>query len=267
MNQRTKKTDQNSRLLALGAQLREARETQEYSVAEVAERLYLSSSQVNAIEDAHYNLLPAEVFVKGYLRAYAKLLDIDPEVIVSQYQPPQPVAAVTPNPVREPEARPGLVARLPDTSTTLVLAAVAALVLMLLVSIIYFATATDSMPDEEVPAEAVEQASEQSSLLPASAGELFSEGENRLPGDGAITPESSLEMQFSDDCWVEIRDASRKVLLADMRRAGDTEIVEGEPPYKVVLGTSQAVAVRYQGRFVPVVPEAGKRSAQLVIGG
>ncbi len=267
MNQRTKKIDQNSRLLALGTQLREARETQEYSVAEVAERLFLSSSQVNAIEEAHYDLLPAEVFVKGYLRAYAKLLDIDPDVIVSQYKPPQAAAAPISNPVHESEARPGLLERLPDTSTTLVLGAVAALVLLVLVSIIYFATATDSIPDEELPAESVEQAGEQSSLSPLSAPELFSEAENRLPASGSITPASSLEMQFSDDCWVEIRDASRKVLLADMRRAGDTEIVEGEPPYKVVLGASQAVAVRYQGRFVPVVPEAGKRSAQLVIGG
>ncbi len=112
----------------------------------------MSSSQVNAIEEAHYDLLPAEVFVKGYLRAYAKLLDIDPDVIVSQYKPPQAAAAPISNPVHESEARPGLLERLPDTSTTLVLGAVAALVLLVLVSIIYFATATDSIPDGKLPA-------------------------------------------------------------------------------------------------------------------
>jgi cytoskeleton protein RodZ len=79
--------------------------------------------------------------------------------------------------------------------------------------------------------------------------------------------EHLLEMRFTDDCWVEVRDASRKILLADMRRAGDTEIVDGEPPYKVVLGCFQAVAVRYQGRSIPVIPDAGNKSAQMVIGG
>ena len=119
MSQRTEKTEYNNRLAALGSQLRDARETQEYSVAEVAERLFLSSSQVNAIEEANYDLLPAEVFVKGYLRSYAKLLDIDPELIVKQYQPPKPVAEPVPDPPPEPEPQPGLMQHLPDTSTTL----------------------------------------------------------------------------------------------------------------------------------------------------
>ena len=65
----------------------------------------------------------------------------------------------------------------------------------------------------------------------------------------------------------EVKDASRKILLADMRRAGDTEIVQGDPPYKVVFGKSSAVAVRFQGQRVPIEAETGKISAQLVIGG
>jgi cytoskeleton protein RodZ len=274
MSQGNKTSDRNSRLVALGLQLREAREVHAYSVAEVAERLFLSSSQVKAIEEAQYERLPAEVFVKGYLRAYAKLLDIDPEQIVNQYQPP-PLAVPPPEPVAEPEPPKPLRERLPDTSTTLVFGALAALGLLFLVSVIYFSTATDSLPEEAEPASSAEPAAEHSSRAPSITPGLFSlNGANDSGSDDGNIAEpastiepASLEMQFSDDCWVEVRDASRKLLLADMRGAGDTEIVEGEPPYTVVLGTSQAVALRFQGRFVPVIPEPGKRSAQLVIGG
>lgn len=277
MSQGNKTSDNNDRLLVLGQQLREAREAHAYSVAEVAERLFLNSNQVNDIEEAQYQRLPAEVFVKGYLRAYAKLLDIDPEQIVNQYQPPQ-VAAPLPEPVAEPEPpKKPLRDRLPDTSTTLVFGALGALVLLFLVSVIYFSTDGDSLPEEAAPETSAEPAAEQSSRAPGitiTPSLLALDGDNygSSDGGGMAEPRSSiepaaLEMQFTDDCWVEVRDASRKLLLADMRRAGDIERVQGEPPYTVVLGTSHAVALRYQGRFVPVIPDAGKLSAQLVIGG
>ncbi len=54
----SKATDRVQQLAALGAQLRAAREKQAYSVAEVAERLFLSSSQVNAIELSTFRKYP-----------------------------------------------------------------------------------------------------------------------------------------------------------------------------------------------------------------
>lgn len=167
---RTDKPSDNGRLLALGQHLKQVREDQEYSVAEVAERLFLSSNQVLAIEDARYESLPAEVFVKGYLRAYAKLLDLEPEEIVAQYQPVQVAPAPGPVAASEVEKEPmHLLERMPDTSTTLVLGALAALVLLFLVSVIYFATSTGSLPEdaqpEAVQPEAVDEEARQQSLL------------------------------------------------------------------------------------------------------
>jgi cytoskeleton protein RodZ len=137
------------------------------------------------------------------------------------------------------------------------------LVLLLVASLIYFAIGADSQPDEAVPAASAPAVDEQSILEPDS----FAEDLAAVAGGELESQQSSLEIQFTEDCWVEVRDASRKILLADMRRAGDIEVLAGEPPYKVVFGKSHAVAVRYQGRQVPVVAENGKNSAQLVIGG
>jgi cytoskeleton protein RodZ len=255
----TRATDRAQQLAALGAQLRSARENQAYSVAEVAERLFLSSSQVNAIEQGNYDYLPAEVFVKGYLRSYAKLLQLDPALILAQYQPPVAELPEHTEVETEPAPRKGLLERLPDLPGVLVWSAMAALAALLIATVIYF-SASSATEDEAAPA-LPQPAGEQSGHDdPATASPFAALGSAAEVGD-------HLEIHFSEDCWVEVRDASRKILLADMRRAGDTEIVRGEPPYKVVLGRYSAVAVRYQGRAIPVVPDEGSRSAQLVIGG
>jgi cytoskeleton protein RodZ len=263
MTQNAKQSDGGNRLTALGSMLKDAREAQAYSVAEVAERLFLSSNQVTAIEQARYDLLPADVFVRGYLRAYAKLLNLDADAVLKQYQPPA-APKVEPQPEQVDEEQTPvrqLFERLPELPPTPVLGALAALVILALAGIVYFATSPDSPPAE--PAPAIEQS--------APAMDQLQRQDNTLLTDDAFEQQASsdpqLEMQFTDDCWVEVRDASRKILLADMRRAGDTEIVEGEPPYRVVLGQSEAVALRFQGRFIPITPDAGKQSAQIVIGG
>ena len=267
MTQNSTATDMENQLAALGAQLRAAREAQAYSVAEVAERLFLSSSQVNAIEQGSYEHLPAEVFVKGYLRSYAKLLKLDPVQILAQYQPP--VEALPEEFGIEPSglAPKSLLERLPDVPGSVVWVAIAALGLVLLTTVIYFASGTDTA-EEPTPALAEPGLDQQSGLdvtqPPAIAADDVDASGQAIAGSSG---EHQLEMRFTEDCWVEVRDASRKILLADMRRAGDTEIVDGEPPYKVVLGCYQGVAVRYQGRSIPVIPDAGNKSAQMVIGG
>lgn len=256
----SKATDRVQQLVALGAQLRAAREKQAYSVAEVAERLFLSSSQVNAIEQGNYNDLPAEVFVKGYLRSYAKLLQLDPALILAQYQPPplvQPQEEMAPEPESVPAG--GFLERLPDLPGALVWSVAAVLALVLLATVIYFSTGSDVDEDALSPPAGEQQSGFDDAGVSGYAALDVSAGDHQ-GGDHLV-------MHFSEDCWVEVRDASRKILLADMRRAGDTEIVQGEPPYKVVLGRHYAVAVRFRGRPIPVVPDEGSRSAQLVIGG
>ncbi|MEX0603160.1 MAG: RodZ domain-containing protein [Marinobacter sp.] len=46
---------------------------------------------------------------------------------------------------------------------------------------------------------------------------------------------------FSDDCWVQITDASGQTLVAAIRRAGERISVEGTPPLRIVLGAADAV--------------------------
>ncbi len=66
-----------------GRLLSSARHKWELSVQDVAACLNLSSATITALEADAYEQLPGSTFVKGYLRSYAKLLELDPEEIMA----------------------------------------------------------------------------------------------------------------------------------------------------------------------------------------
>lgn len=68
-----------------GRVLRAEREALGVTTRDVAETLNLSINMVEAIEADDYERMPAVVFARGYIRAYARLLDLDPEPIVARY--------------------------------------------------------------------------------------------------------------------------------------------------------------------------------------
>ena len=63
--------------------LAQARAATGLSTRDVAETLNLSISVVQAIESGDESNMPAQVYVKGYVRAYAKLVNLDPEPLVA----------------------------------------------------------------------------------------------------------------------------------------------------------------------------------------
>ena len=68
-----------------GDALREAREALDVSTREVADALNLPMSVIEALEANDYERLPQPVFTRGYLRSYARLLELDPAAIVARY--------------------------------------------------------------------------------------------------------------------------------------------------------------------------------------
>jgi cytoskeleton protein RodZ len=70
---------------APGAILATARESLEVTVREVADALNLPNKVIEAIETDDYENLPAAVFTRGYLRSYARLLDLDEEAVIAHY--------------------------------------------------------------------------------------------------------------------------------------------------------------------------------------
>jgi cytoskeleton protein RodZ len=93
----------------LGGRLVKAREAQGLTVAVVAHKLRLSAATLQALESDRYEDLPEPIFVRGYLRAYARLLGMDREAFVAEYDrvvgTPEPVLAPIPRVRRQATAR------------------------------------------------------------------------------------------------------------------------------------------------------------------
>lgn len=70
---------------SVGQRLRAAREARNLPRAEVAAALHLGESIIEALEQDARDRLPGPVFVQGYLRKYARLLDMSEEPILEAY--------------------------------------------------------------------------------------------------------------------------------------------------------------------------------------
>ena len=66
-------------------QLSSIRQQKGYSIEYVASKLHLRTRIIELIENGEFNLLPEPVFVKGYLRAYSKLLGVSPDPFLAAF--------------------------------------------------------------------------------------------------------------------------------------------------------------------------------------
>jgi cytoskeletal protein RodZ len=68
----------------VGEQLASAREAKEWSLEDVARLTKLRSDQVLALEEGRYHIFSAPVYVRGFVKSYAKLVNLDPAPLVEQ---------------------------------------------------------------------------------------------------------------------------------------------------------------------------------------
>lgn len=67
----------------VGGLLAQTRQAKGMTTAEVAEKLKLTARQIEAIEGEEYDKLPAAVFVRGFIRNYARLLGLDADQLLA----------------------------------------------------------------------------------------------------------------------------------------------------------------------------------------
>ncbi|MDY7219935.1 RodZ family helix-turn-helix domain-containing protein [Denitrificimonas sp. JX-1] len=59
-----------------------------------------------------------------------------------------------------------------------------------------------------------------------------------------------VELNFTDDCWIRIVDASGKEVKSGLQRAGDSVSITAQPPLNVRLGYAKGVSIIYNGEPV-----------------
>jgi cytoskeletal protein RodZ len=69
----------------IGNSLREARLRRNVGIVEAEQATKIRGKYLRALEDEHFDQLPAETYIKGFLRTYADYLGLDGQLYVDEY--------------------------------------------------------------------------------------------------------------------------------------------------------------------------------------
>lgn len=263
-----------------GAILAAERERQGLGRADIAQRLHMSVSQVEALEMADYARLPRGPFLRGFARNYARTLAIDPEPLIAllaEDAPPERAPRIV-VPTQNIRFDP-LGARLDNPYVKA--AGVAAAVIVLGFAAMYWwlfvrpqaapaarnpqiemsrtvapappsaePAKADEAPAESAASATTEPTTQQPAVLqPAASAPATTEAaRTAAPGEGTI------RLAFRGAAWVEITDARGRMLLSRTHPGGSSAEVIGRPPFNLVIGNAPEVRLTYNGNEVDLAP-------------
>lgn len=232
--------------------LARARESQDMSVADVARALRLSVKQIEALEADQPDCLPGRTFVRGFVRNYARLLNLDPDQLVAEYLPLQPEMEVqhiqAPSQqisFSEHQGKPWL----KWLASSFVLVALASWGVLEWMGPEQPKSRTATKPPVSMPQATAQPdaASITDPAVSAPSGPVSSPASSPAPAIIAA-PLPRLILSFSGRSWVEVRDRQGKIIHSQNHEAGSEQIVEGDVPFTLVIGSAPNVKVRYRGR-------------------
>lgn len=268
------------------------------SITDVARHLKLSPAQVEALEAGAYERLPGRVFVRGFLRNYAKLLGIDPQPLLRslEREMPQPAVVDEPPPPAEVVMPHGEKASWPLYVGLIAIVVVGALAVY---EFGFNQGPADSTPADSaaagqgrgpdsaepaivspLPAEAAQAdaaASGAVAVAAASAPGAAEPGERSpdaisgagitasLPEKAARPDERELHFRFDQESWIEIRDGNDRVIFSKLNRAGTETRIAAVPPLKLVVGNARGVRLTYGDQPVDLTPHTGATVARLTL--
>ncbi|MGB7540779.1 MAG: helix-turn-helix domain-containing protein [Burkholderiales bacterium] len=261
-----------------GRMLAQMRSERGLSVADVAQRLKYGVRQIEALEAEEFGKLPGTTFVRGMIRGYAKLLDVDPQPVLKALERRHIPAEITVDLRAKRIPFPDGAKR--GTPLYLVLSLLA---LVAVLGVLYerqggtfsWTEVTASIvpaPKPQVadaspapkPGAAVAPAVKAGTPplpvvpVPQPAG-LQSATQQSYPGEGRV------EIEFDSESWVEIKDKDGNVLMSQLNPGGTKRVVEGRPPLSLVIGNAGAVRVSYNGNPVDLTPHIRVEVARLTL--
>lgn len=291
--------------VAVGDVLRGARVAADWTVAEVASKLNLTANAVESIEANQFERLPGVTFARGYIRSYAKILGLNADQLAKQFDQ-QIGSSTIDNAVhsidRVGEARRVSRGMLHFSAFVIfVIAAGAAYYAWQTFNVakpqdnsqsavfdrveveradgsVHVQT-LDELEDQaaNVVLEPDAASSTQSTALALLASEdesasvqeeqaaelteTIEEADIQLePGMGVV------QLSFSSDSWLRVRDAEGKELSTGLKRAGEQLNITGKAPLDIHLGYAKGVSIIYNGKPVDFSASISGETARITLG-
>jgi len=217
-----------------GKKLREARERQGLAVTDVAQTLKFSARQVEAMErDDWHAISGGHAVARGFLRSYARFLQLDAEPLLTQLTPPsEPSDADRPRDINEP---------MPESKRWR-LSPFTALSLFFLLAALALATwhfLDISQPNPVAP------------ILVQETAPVI-----EVESTPETLPIRELVFKTTDKAWIEVKDAHEQTLLSGDCPAGERRVVKSALPIHLVIGNASSVTLTLDGQPFDLNPHS-----------
>lgn len=275
-------------VVSLGKTLREAREHLGLSISDVAHQTKLAPRQIEALEADDFQLLPEMPFVRGFVRSYAKILQLDAQPLLAflpQTNAPQMPLVSDSVEVPFPNAYSPQRQNLVWLGAALLLA-----VLVVAFAVWHFTTPLDkpetaqvetpvSLPDKMqiIPASPVAETGViappavqpvlvvAQSSVPAAKPPISQILPQAQPAKPAAQPDAApktatLRLAFDEESWTEIRDKDDKILSSQVNPPGSELRLNGQAPFSLVIGRAASARLYYRGKQVDLTPHISASS-------
>lgn len=237
--------------LTAGDRLREARSKMNLSLKQAAERTRIRADYLEALENMDSRGLPARAYAVGYLRTYASFLSLEPAGLVEQFKREvdtetgraAPSAATpTRKPIKLPRGLFGVV---------IILAALAGVAW-------WYSEQVGTggiLGNPPSPPDAAPEWARPGFDVAATAPSL-DDIWTGLPLGKAGTAAGTVVMRALSPTWIEVQDASGRILFARELAAGETYQAL-EPGLTVSATDAGAIQLEHEGEVVGTLGELG----------
>lgn len=264
-----------------GARLAWERQRAGLGVTDVAARLRLHANQVRAIEQEDLSRLPELAYVRGFIRGYARVLNIDPAPLLcdlnTKLAPTQ--ASVVDGMAGTSDYSPVRAAARERMSRQWVIGI--AVVGLIALGVVGWLTTRQDMQTRTptaalAPARPAPVAAPADTAPPAAGEATTTSAADAQPASTEAKPESvsganpseavpTLMLRFSGQSWVEVTDANGRILLSQLSSAGAEHALDGEVPLTVVIGDAGKTSVEVRGEAFNLQPFTRNNVARITI--
>jgi cytoskeleton protein RodZ len=265
----------------VGTTLKAAREAAGLALEEAARRLKFAPRQLDALERGDWGRLPGGAAVRGMVRQYARLLELDADALVARAGQGAPLPEQLAQRFQQPVPF--------SNGSRRSNAAYIALSLVLLVVVgavayqwrmeradrgrLNFVSAAQQ-PAE--PARAPQAPAAPASPVPAATAPQPAALQAAAPqaaAPGAAAPAAAvpsgprrrLVLRFEEEAWVEIHSGTGALLVSHLHPAGTERAVSGIPPFSIVIGNAQHVQLLDNDRPVDLMPHVKVEVARFTL--
>jgi cytoskeleton protein RodZ len=263
-----------------GTLLHLAREDAGLTLDAVAQQLKLAPRQVKAIEDDDFAGLPGRTFVRGFVRNYARLLNLDAEAVLASL--PGGTTPLPDSPLLHSTAPTmGELPTLERSKSSWTRWAIPLMLVAVIAAVAVYefsrgrdagrTTSNDAMGPggaEQITAaqptpgvaSPANQVAGQSLPNPLAGKDTASASAQSAAGAAPAAPapdaagEVTLTLTYRDSSWTDVRERSGRVLVAQLMAGGRKETFTGTPPFDVVIGNATEVSLTYRGEAIDLAP-------------